>query len=71
MKFTRISVNPKQMGGVPRIRGMRIPVAPRAAADDPAVTNSREALQGDHIRKSRATQSKPPSGRSCSLTWRP
>jgi len=27
MKFTRISVNPKQMGGVPCIRGMRIPVA--------------------------------------------
>jgi len=27
MKFTRISVNPKQMGGVPCIRGMRIPVS--------------------------------------------
>jgi uncharacterized protein (DUF433 family) len=27
MKFTRITVNPKQMGGVPCIRGMRIPVA--------------------------------------------
>lgn len=27
MKFTRITVNPKQMSGVPCIRGMRIPVA--------------------------------------------
>ena len=27
MKFTRITVNPGQMGGVPCIRGMRIPVA--------------------------------------------
>ncbi|OOP56368.1 MAG: hypothetical protein AYP45_09985 [Candidatus Brocadia carolinensis] len=27
MKFVRITVNPKQMGGVPCIRGLRIPVA--------------------------------------------
>jgi len=27
MKFTRITVNPKQMGGLPCIRGLRIPVA--------------------------------------------
>ena len=27
MKFTRIMVNPHQMGGVPCIRGLRIPVA--------------------------------------------
>jgi uncharacterized protein (DUF433 family) len=27
MKFTRITVNPKQMGGVPCIRDLRIPVA--------------------------------------------
>ncbi|MFQ5984323.1 MAG: DUF433 domain-containing protein [Alphaproteobacteria bacterium] len=27
MKFTRITVNPRQMGGAPCIRGMRIPVA--------------------------------------------
>jgi uncharacterized protein (DUF433 family) len=26
MKFTRITVNPMQMGGVPCIRGLRIPV---------------------------------------------
>jgi uncharacterized protein (DUF433 family) len=27
VKFTRITVNPQQMGGVPCIRGLRIPVA--------------------------------------------
>jgi uncharacterized protein (DUF433 family) len=27
MKFTRITINPNQMGGVPCIRGLRIPVA--------------------------------------------
>jgi uncharacterized protein (DUF433 family) len=27
MKFTRITVNPKQMAGTPCIRGLRIPVA--------------------------------------------
>jgi uncharacterized protein (DUF433 family) len=27
MKFARITVNPLQMGGVPCIRGLRIPVA--------------------------------------------
>ncbi|VAW32324.1 hypothetical protein MNBD_CHLOROFLEXI01-23 [hydrothermal vent metagenome] len=27
MNFTRITVNPKQMDGVPCIRGLRIPVA--------------------------------------------
>ena len=27
MKFTRITINPKQMGGVPCLRNLRIPVA--------------------------------------------
>jgi uncharacterized protein (DUF433 family) len=27
LKFTRISINPQQMDGVPCIRGLRIPVA--------------------------------------------
>ncbi len=27
MEFQRITINPKQMGGVPCIRGMRFPVA--------------------------------------------
>ena len=27
MKFTRITVDPRQMGGMPCIRGLRVPVA--------------------------------------------
>ncbi|MCK4244336.1 MAG: DUF433 domain-containing protein [Candidatus Omnitrophica bacterium] len=27
MKFTRITVNPNQMGGLPCVRGLRIPIA--------------------------------------------
>jgi uncharacterized protein (DUF433 family) len=27
MKFTRITIDPRQMGGIPCIRGLRIPVA--------------------------------------------
>jgi len=27
VQFTRITINPRQMGGVPCIRGLRIPVA--------------------------------------------
>jgi uncharacterized protein (DUF433 family) len=27
MRFTRITANPKQMGGVPCIRGLRVPVS--------------------------------------------
>ena len=27
LKFNRITINPRQMGGVPCIRGLRIPVA--------------------------------------------
>lgn len=27
MKFSRITINPKQMGGVPCLRGLRIPVS--------------------------------------------
>ncbi len=27
MKFERITVNPEQMGGVPCVRGLRVPVA--------------------------------------------
>ena len=27
MRYTRITVNPAQMGGIPCIRGLRIPVA--------------------------------------------
>jgi uncharacterized protein (DUF433 family) len=36
MRFTRITVDPQQMGGVPSLRGLRIPVATVVAmvADD-------------------------------------
>jgi len=45
MKFTRITVNPHQMGGVPCIRGLRIPVATVVGmvADEPE--DIREALR--------------------------
>lgn len=33
MKFKRITVNPKQMDGVPCIRGLRIPAATGMVAD--------------------------------------
>jgi len=62
MKFTRITVNPKQMGGVPCIRGLRIPVATVVgmvadgmseeeilkAFPDLEKEDIREALQYDH-----------------------
>jgi uncharacterized protein (DUF433 family) len=31
MRFTRIPIDPRQMGGVPCLRGLRIPVATVAA----------------------------------------
>jgi uncharacterized protein (DUF433 family) len=39
MKFTRITVNPQQMGGVPCIRGLRIPVATVVAMVADGLTN--------------------------------
>jgi uncharacterized protein (DUF433 family) len=62
MKFTRITVNPKQMGGVPCIRGLRIPVAAVVGMVADGMSNEeilkafpdlekediREALQYDH-----------------------
>jgi uncharacterized protein (DUF433 family) len=59
MRFARITVNPDQMGGVPCIRGLRIPVATvvgmvaddmttveiRAAFPDLEPEDIREALQ--------------------------
>ena len=40
MTFTRITVNPKQMGGVPCIRGLRIPVATVVAMIADGMTNA-------------------------------
>lgn len=62
MKFTRITVTPKQMGGVPCIRGLRIPVAAVVGMVAGGMSNEeilkafpdlekediREALQYDH-----------------------
>ena len=39
MGFTRITVNPQQMGGVPCIRGLRIPVATVIAMVADGLTN--------------------------------
>jgi uncharacterized protein (DUF433 family) len=45
MRFTRITVDPRQMGGVPCIRALRIPVATVVAmlADDMSETQILEA----------------------------
>jgi uncharacterized protein (DUF433 family) len=40
MQFTRITKNPRQMGGVPCIRGLRIPVAAVVAMVADGMTNS-------------------------------
>jgi uncharacterized protein (DUF433 family) len=57
LKFNRISVNPQQMGGVPCIRGLRIPVATVVAmvADGMATEEillSFPDLERDDIRES-------------------
>jgi uncharacterized protein (DUF433 family) len=44
MKFTRITVNPHQMGGVPCIRSLRIPVATVVGMLDEGMTED-EILQ--------------------------
>lgn len=46
MRFTRITVNPSQMGGVPCIRGLRIPVATvvGTVADEMSTTEIRAAF---------------------------
>ena len=56
MKFKRITVNPKQMDGVPCIRGLRIPVATVVGmvADgmgEEEILNAYPDLQGDDIRE--------------------
>jgi len=39
MKFTRITVDPRQMNGVPCVRGLRIPVATIVAMVADGMTN--------------------------------
>jgi uncharacterized protein (DUF433 family) len=45
MTFTRIAVDPQQMGGVPCVRGLRIPVATVVGMVAEGMTN-REILDG-------------------------
>lgn len=56
MKFTRITINPHQMGGVPCIRGLRIPVATviEMIADgmtNDEILNAFPDLESDDIRE--------------------
>jgi uncharacterized protein (DUF433 family) len=56
MKFTRITVNPKQMGGAPCISGLHIPVATIVGmlADgisDQEILQSFPDLEGEDIRE--------------------
>jgi uncharacterized protein (DUF433 family) len=56
MKFTRITVNPKQMDGVPCIRGSRIPVATLVGMiaegmTEAEILNSYPDLERDDIRE--------------------
>lgn len=57
MKFTRITVQPEQMGGVPCVRGLRIPVATvvRMVAEGmlvPEILDHYPSLEADDIRES-------------------
>jgi len=56
MDFERITINPKQMGGVPCIRGLRIPVATvvslvAAGMSDDAILEAYPDLEAEDIRE--------------------
>ncbi len=56
MKFNRITVNPNQMGGVPCIRGLRIPVAAivgmvAEGMTEPEILKAYPDLQTEDIRE--------------------
>src|SRR5213593_4777846 len=56
MTFTRITTDPKQMGGVPCIRGLRIPVATVVALVADGMTREEiladyPSLEGDDIQE--------------------
>jgi uncharacterized protein (DUF433 family) len=70
MHFTRITVNPKQMGGAPCVRGLRIPVATVVAliADgmtEADILRSYPDLQAEDIRECRRYASE--AVRECEL----
>jgi len=59
MKFTRITINPKQMGGVACIRGLRIPVVTVVSALAEGLTETQVLayypdLEADDIREALA-----------------
>jgi uncharacterized protein (DUF433 family) len=56
VQFTRITINPKQMGGVPCIRNLRIPVATvldmvAEGMDAPEILKAYPDLQAEDIRE--------------------
>ena len=56
MMFDRITVNPDQMGGVPCIRGLRIPVSTvvgmvAEGMNEPEILQAYPDLQSDDIRQ--------------------
>lgn len=56
MNFERITINAKQMGGVPCIRGLRIPVATvvslvAAGMSDEAILEAYPDLEAEDIRE--------------------
>ena len=56
MNFVRVTVNPAQMGGVPCIRGLRIPVATIVALvadgmDEAAILEAYPDLEREDIRE--------------------
>jgi hypothetical protein len=67
MKFTRITVNPKQMGGVPCIRGLRIPVATVVGMVADGMTQA-EILKAYPIWSKRYPRSTPVRSRSRART---
>jgi uncharacterized protein (DUF433 family) len=56
MSFTRITVRPDQMAGVPCIRGLRIPVATVVGMvadgmDEPAILDAYPDLEAEDVRE--------------------
>jgi uncharacterized protein (DUF433 family) len=56
MSFSRITVRPDQMGGVPCIRGLRIPVATVVGMvadgmDEPAILDAYPDLEAEDVRE--------------------
>jgi uncharacterized protein (DUF433 family) len=73
MRFSRITVNPDQMGGAPCIRGLRIPVATVVGmvADEMTAAESLAAypdLEAEGIREALSFHSRSSAARDASAT---